>query len=97
LQGTITAIGQAIGFSEFRIFPTPSTNNETTTASVLNLSAEGVFDISRNFSASLSRPLSSDESFRYNVLYRLNDEILMRGSTNLGDENQFQVEYETRF
>ncbi|MBE8999125.1 translocation/assembly module TamB domain-containing protein [Nostoc sp. LEGE 12447] len=97
LQGTITAIGQAVGFSEFRIFPTPTTSNETKTASVLNLSAEGVFNINRNFSASLSRPLSSDESFRYNVLYRLNDEILMRGSTNLGDENQFQVEYETRF
>ncbi|HYX14178.1 MAG TPA: translocation/assembly module TamB domain-containing protein, partial [Nostoc sp.] len=97
LQGTITAIGQAVGFSEFRIFPTPTTNNETTTASVLNLSAEGVFNINRNFSASLSRPLSTDESFRYNVLYRLNDEILMRGSTNLGDENQFLVEYETRF
>ncbi|WP_420845980.1 translocation/assembly module TamB domain-containing protein [Nostoc sphaeroides] len=97
LQGTITAIGQAVGFSEFRIFPTPTTSNETTTASILNLSAEGVFDINRNFSASLSRPLSSDESFRYNVLYRLNDEILMRGSTNLGDENQFLVEYETRF
>ena len=97
LQGTITAIGQAVGFSQFRIFPTPTTNNEKTTASVLNLSAEGVFDINRNFSASLSRPLSTDESFRYNVLYRLNDEILMRGSTNLGDENQFQVEYENRF
>ncbi|MBG1263337.1 translocation/assembly module TamB domain-containing protein [Nostoc commune] len=97
LQGTITAIGQAVGFSEFRIFPTPTTSNETTTASVLNLSAEGVFNVNRNFSASLSRPLSSDESFRYNVLYRLNDEILMRGSTNLGDENQFQVQYETRF
>ncbi|MEA5602646.1 translocation/assembly module TamB domain-containing protein [Nostoc sp. UHCC 0252] len=97
LQGTITAIGQAIGFSEFRIFPTPTTSDEKTTASVLNLSAEGVFNINRNFSASLSRPLSSDESFRYNVLYRLNDEILMRGSTNLGDENLFQVQYETRF
>ncbi|MEH2323875.1 MAG: translocation/assembly module TamB domain-containing protein [Nostoc sp.] len=97
LQGTITAIGQAVGFSEFRIFPTPTTSNETTTASVLNLSAEGVFDINRNFSASLSRPLSTEQSFRYNVLYRLNDEILMRGSTNLGDENQFQVEYENRF
>ncbi|MEH1867592.1 MAG: translocation/assembly module TamB domain-containing protein [Nostoc sp.] len=97
LQGTITAIGQAVGFSEFRIFPTPTTSNETKTASVLNLSAEGVFNINRNFSASLSRPLSSEESFRYNVLYRLNDEILMRGSTNLGDENLFQVQYETRF
>jgi translocation and assembly module TamB len=97
LQGTITAIGQTVGFSEFRIFPTPTTSNETRTTSVLNLSAEGVFNINRNFSASLSRPLTSDESFSYNVLYRLNDEILMRGSTNLGDENLFQVQYETRF
>lgn len=99
LQGTITAIGQAVGFSEFRIFPTPSTNtNKAANGSVLNLSAEGVFDINKNASVSLSHALSNnDESFRYNVLYRLNDEILMRGSTNLGDENQFQVEYESRF
>ncbi|MEH2181360.1 translocation/assembly module TamB domain-containing protein [Nostoc sp.] len=101
LQGTITAIGQAVGFSEFRIFPTPSINNDeskTSRASILNLSAEGVFDINKNFSASLSRALSSsDESFRFNVLYRVNDEILMRGSTDVGDDNQLQVEYETRF
>ncbi|MEH2167335.1 MAG: translocation/assembly module TamB domain-containing protein [Nostoc sp.] len=100
LQGTITAIGQAVGFSEFRIFPTPSINNEeskASRASILNLSAEGVFDINKNFSASLSRALSSDDSFRFNALYRVNDEILMRGSTDLGDDNQLQVEYETRF
>ncbi|MHC5718979.1 MAG: translocation/assembly module TamB domain-containing protein, partial [Nostoc sp.] len=43
LQGSITAIGQAVGFSEFRIYPTPSTNNnKAAIASVLNLSAEGV-------------------------------------------------------
>ncbi|MHC0063019.1 translocation/assembly module TamB domain-containing protein [Nostoc sp. UIC 10890] len=96
LQGTITAIGQAVGFSEFRIFPTPSTN-EASRSSILNLSAEGVFDINRNISLSLSRPLSTNESFLYNVLYRVNDEILMRGSSNLGDENRFLVEYETRF
>ncbi|MEH2350901.1 MAG: translocation/assembly module TamB domain-containing protein [Nostoc sp.] len=99
LQGTITAIGQAIGFSEFRIYPTPTTSNETSRASILNLSAEGVFDINKNFSVSLSAPLSTstNQSLGYNVLYRLNDQILMRGSTNLGDENLFQVEYETRF
>jgi translocation and assembly module TamB len=96
LQGTITAIGQAIGFSEFRVFPTPSTN-EASRASILNLSAEGVFDVNRNVSVSLSRALSSNDSFLYNVLYRVNDEILMRGSTNLGDENRFLFEYETRF
>ncbi|OYE03287.1 translocation/assembly module TamB domain-containing protein [Nostoc sp. 'Peltigera membranacea cyanobiont' 232] len=99
LQGTITAIGQAVGFSQFRIFPTPTTSNETSRASVLNLSAEGVFDINKNFSVSLSAPLSTstNQSLGYNVLYRLNDQILMRGSTNLGDENLFQVEYESRF
>ncbi len=96
LQGTITAVGQAIGFSEFRIFPTPVTG-ESSTSSILDLSAEGVFNINRNFSASLSRPLSSDGSFRYNLLYRLNDQILLRGLTNLGDENQLFFEYETRF
>ncbi|WP_414563775.1 MULTISPECIES: translocation/assembly module TamB domain-containing protein [unclassified Anabaena] len=96
LQGTITAFGQAIGFSEFRIFPTPITS-ESSTASILDLSAEGVFNINRNFSASLSRPLSSDGSFRYNLLYRLNDQILLRGLTNLGDENQLLFEYESRF
>ncbi|BAY38535.1 hypothetical protein NIES2111_28830 [Nostoc sp. NIES-2111] len=97
LQGTITAIGQTIGFSEFRIFPTPTTSRESSRASVLDLSAEGVFDINRNFSVSLSSPLSTTTSLRYNVLYRLNDDILVRGSTNLGDDSQLFVEYETRF
>ncbi|BBD61523.1 hypothetical protein NIES2109_43510 [Nostoc sp. HK-01] len=98
LQGTITAIGQAVGFSEFRIFPTPITDQTSRRSSVLDLSAEGVFNVNRDFSVSLSRPLfSSDASFRYNVLYRLNDEILVRGATDLGSENLLLFEYETRF
>ncbi|MFN6566435.1 translocation/assembly module TamB domain-containing protein [Dendronalium sp. ChiSLP03b] len=96
LQGTITAIGQAVGFSEFRIFPTPA-SNQASRASVLDLSAEGVFNVNRNLSVSLSRAFSSNESFRYNLLYRLNDEILVRGSTNLDNESQLILNYETRF
>jgi translocation and assembly module TamB len=97
LQGTITAIGQAVGFNEFRIYPTPATNQASRRSSVLNLSAEGVFNVNRNLSVSLSRALSSDESLRYNLLYRLNDEILVRGSTNLDNESLFLLNYETRF
>ncbi|HEY9803537.1 MAG TPA: translocation/assembly module TamB domain-containing protein [Leptolyngbyaceae cyanobacterium] len=97
LQGTITAIGQTIGFSEFRIFPTATTGRESTRSSVLDLSAEGVFDINRTLSVSLSAPLSGDESLLYNVLYRLNDDILVRGSTNLGDDSLLFIQYETRF
>ncbi|MBH8565465.1 translocation/assembly module TamB domain-containing protein [Nostoc sp. CENA67] len=96
LQGTITAIGQAIGFSEFRIYPTPNTNRASR-ASVLNLSAEGVFNINNNLSVSLSRAFSNNEPFNYNLLYRLNDEILVRGSTNLSDDSQLILNYETRF
>ncbi len=96
LQGTITAIGQAIGFSEFRIYPTPSTNRASR-ASVLSLSAEGVFNTNNDFSVSLSRAFSNNEPFRYNLLYRLSDEILVRGSTNLDDDSQLILNYETRF
>lgn len=96
LQGSITALGQAIGFSEFRISPT-SIFNQSSRASVLGLAAEGVFDISRNFSVSLSRVFLTNEPFRYNVIYRVNDEVLVRGSTNLADESRFLFEYETRF
>ncbi|BAY48002.1 hypothetical protein SAMD00079811_56210 [Scytonema sp. HK-05] len=95
LQGSITALGQAIGFSEFRIYPTSISNQES--ASVLGLAAEGVFDISRNLSVSLSAVFLGDQPFNYNLLYRVNDDILVRGSTNLADESRLLFEYETRF
>jgi translocation and assembly module TamB len=103
LQGSITAIGQAIGFSEFRIYPSPVTarasrrNDQGATSSVLGLAAEGVFDISRNFSVSLSRVFLTNEPFNYNVIYRVNDDLLVRGSTNLADDSRLLFEYETRF
>ncbi|MBD2435626.1 translocation/assembly module TamB domain-containing protein [Nostoc sp. FACHB-110] len=97
LQGTITAIGQAIGFNEFRIYPTPATSDASRNSSVLNLSAEGVFNVNRNLSVSLSRAFSTNDSFNYNLLYRLNDEILLRGSTDLNNDSLLLLNYETRF
>jgi translocation and assembly module TamB len=65
--------------------------------SVLGLSAEGVFYIGNNFSASLSQVFAADQPLRYNVLYRLNDDILVRGSTSFSDDSRAVVEYERRF
>ncbi|ARV58598.1 hypothetical protein BZZ01_08080 [Nostocales cyanobacterium HT-58-2] len=96
LQGSISSLGQAIGFSEFRIYPSPI-SNQASRASVLGLAAEGVFDISKNFSVSLSRVFLTNEPFRYNLIYRVNDDVLVRGSTNLADESRVLVQYETRF
>ncbi|MBW4669398.1 MAG: translocation/assembly module TamB domain-containing protein [Cyanomargarita calcarea GSE-NOS-MK-12-04C] len=96
LQGTITSIGEAIGFSEFRLSPTIITNQKSN-ASVLGLSAEGVFNIGNDFSVSLSQVFAADQPLRYNVLYRLNDDILVRGSTSFSDDSRAVVEYEKRF
>ncbi|BAY10419.1 translocation/assembly module TamB domain-containing protein [Calothrix sp. NIES-2098] len=96
LQGTISQIGETIGLSELRLFPTLITNRNTN-VSVLGLAAEGVFDISNKFSVSLSRVFASNEPLLYNVIYRLNDEVRVRGATNFGDEGRATVEYETRF
>ncbi|MBP5974292.1 translocation/assembly module TamB domain-containing protein [Brasilonema sp. CT11] len=96
LQGSITAIGQAIGFSEFRISPT-SVSKQSKNESVFGLTAEGVFDLSKNFSVSLSRIFLTDEPFRYNIIYRVNDDVLVRGSTSFSDDSRLQVDYETRF
>ncbi|MDZ7956661.1 MAG: translocation/assembly module TamB domain-containing protein [Aulosira sp. DedQUE10] len=96
LQGTISQIGETIGLSELRLFPTLVTNRNTN-VSVLGLAAEGVFDVSNNFSVSLSRVFAGSEPLLYNVIYRLNDEVRVRGATNFGDEGRAVVEYETRF
>ncbi|MEW6493022.1 MAG: translocation/assembly module TamB domain-containing protein [Cyanobacteriota bacterium] len=96
LQAPITALGEAIGLSELRLYPTIVTD-PTTDASVMSLAAEAVVDITNNFSVSVAGVPTADEPFRYNLLYRVNDQILMRGSTNLAGESRALVEYETRF
>lgn len=96
LQGNISALGEAIGLSELRLFPTIVTD-PTSEVSVLGLATEAVFDITGNFSVSLSRVFAIDEPFRYNLLYRVNDQVLVRGSTNFAGESRALVEYEARF
>lgn len=87
-----TAIGRALGLSEFRLFPT--INNRT---SSLGLAAEAGIDITGNFSASVLRVLTEEDTTQFGIRYRLNDNILFRGSTDFSDENQGVVEYELRF
>jgi translocation and assembly module TamB len=100
LQGVISSLGQAIGLSELRLSPTVVNSRSTRSsgASVLGLAGEAGFNLNRNLSLSVSRVFLVDEPFRYNVLYRVNDEILLRGSTDLSlDDYRALIEYETRF
>ncbi|MCC3424493.1 MAG: translocation/assembly module TamB domain-containing protein [Microcoleus sp. PH2017_01_SCD_O_A] len=104
LQSVIT---NATGLSEFRLFPTRIRGNEGQTASSSSGAASGAgslgiglevgADITRNLSASIIRVLSANQPTEFNVRYRLNDKILLRGSTNFQGDNRVTAEYELRF
>ncbi|WP_293157618.1 translocation/assembly module TamB [Microcoleus sp. bin48.metabat.b7b8b9.023] len=104
LQSVIT---NATGLSEFRLFPTRIRGNEGQTASSssgagagagsLGIGLEVGADITRNLSASIIRVLSANQPTEFNVRYRLNDKILLRGSTNFQGDNRVTAEYELRF
>ncbi|NJR52238.1 MAG: translocation/assembly module TamB [Leptolyngbyaceae cyanobacterium CSU_1_3] len=89
-------LGNALGFGEFRLFPTV-TNDEARRSSTLGLGAEISIDITRSFSASALKVLTSDQPTQFGVRYRLNDRLLLRGSTDFTGDNRAVVEYETRF
>lgn len=89
-------IGEALGLSEFRLYPTTISDDDERN-STLGLSAEAGLDVGTSFSVSVSKELTSPRPFRYNLRYRVNDDILLRGSTNLEDDSRIVLEYETRF
>jgi translocation and assembly module TamB len=96
LSNVQNIIGDALGLSEFRLFPTIITDDKQRT-STLGLAAEVGVDISHNFSVSVLKILTTDQPFEYSLRYRLNEQLLLRGATNLSGESRAVVEYERRF
>lgn len=85
-----------LGFDEFRLFPTQIINEEKRT-STLGLGAEIGLDIGSNFSVSVMKILTNEQAPQYSVRYRLNDQILFRGSSDFGNDNRGLIEFESRF
>ncbi|AFY76383.1 hypothetical protein Ple7327_0961 [Pleurocapsa sp. PCC 7327] len=96
LQRNFGELSNAIGISEFRLFPTIVTDS-TENTSVLGLAAEVVFDITNKISFSVSTVFAADEPLRYNGIYRISDQVRVRASTNFAGESRALVEYESRF
>jgi translocation and assembly module TamB len=97
LLGNIqNAIGDAIGLSEFRLFPTVVTS-ERRGSSTLGFGAEAGVDITDKLSASILTILNADQLPQYSIRYRVNDEVLLRGSTDFSGDTRAVVEYESRF
>src|SRR6476469_3150916 len=107
LNNIQSAISNATGLSEFRLFPTRIRGNEAQTArsgsgtasggGSLGLGLEVGADITRNLSASIIRVLSANQPTEFNLRYRISDKILLRSSTNFQGDNRVTAEYELRF
>jgi translocation and assembly module TamB len=83
--------------SDFRLFPTIIKDSKTSNASTLGIAAEIGTDITPKVSASVFKILTNNESPYYSLRYRVSDQILLRGSTNLFGENRALLELEQRF
>jgi hypothetical protein len=58
---------------------------------------EAVVDITDDFSVSISQVIAADDPTRYNLLYRINKRLRLRGSTNFSGKSRVLLEYEARF
>ena len=98
LGGVQGQIGEALGLSQFRIFPTPLINDkERTTSNQLGVAAEAGVDLSNNLSVSIQKIVNTDRPPQWGLRYRLNENTTIRGSSNFADDSRGIVEYEQRF
>ncbi|WP_208345339.1 translocation/assembly module TamB domain-containing protein, partial [Aetokthonos hydrillicola] len=106
IQRTFTQIGNAIGLSDFRIFPTinPTNSNSkrnssggNSTNTGLDVAAEAGVNVARNFYLSAQKILTTNQPIQFGVNYRLTPNIRVRTSTDFTEDNNAQIEYQTRF
>ncbi|GAB4286318.1 MAG: hypothetical protein Fur0025_18770 [Oscillatoriaceae cyanobacterium] len=94
LNNVQDTIGNTLNLSEFRLGPSLVKSGRSTQ---LALEAEAGIDVTDNLSVSVFRILLENQNTRYNVRYRFNDKILVRGSTDFQGDTQAGVEFEFRF
>lgn len=98
------AIGNALGLSEFRLFPTTTSSEASRDSagdgdggSTLGLAAEAAVDITPAISVSVLKILTNNQPAQFGLRYRINDYLLIRSSTDLSGDTRAAIEYEARF
>ncbi|MBO9998634.1 MAG: translocation/assembly module TamB [Cyanobacteria bacterium SID2] len=85
-------LGRALGYRDFRLFPAVDPRT-----SALGLGAEVGINLTDDLSVSVLTILDRDDSTRFSVRYRIDDNWLIRGSTNFDSDNRGIIEYQLRF
>lgn len=96
-------IASAIGLTDFRIYPTVLSSrrpgrDRRDAENSLGLALEAGVDINRNLSASIAQVFSTrDSATRLNLTYRIDGNLIMRGSTDFRGDDRFSIQFERRF
>ncbi len=90
-------ISDIFSLSDFRLFPTITRDSKSSSNSTFGIAAEVGTDIAPRLSTSVFKILTNSESLYYSLRYRISDQMLLRGSTNLYGENRAILEFEQRF
>ncbi|MGD1937393.1 MAG: translocation/assembly module TamB domain-containing protein [Cyanophyceae cyanobacterium] len=98
-------IANTLGLTDFRVYPTVVSSrpdndddDEEDVETSVGLALELGLDITNRLSASVAQVFSTaDTTTRLNLNYRLNENTLIRGSTDFTGENRFSIQFEKRF
>jgi translocation and assembly module TamB len=90
------SVTDLFGLSDFRIYPA-LTRSERSTTSTLGLAAEVGMELNSSFSASVFKIITSPELPQYSIRYRIDDQFLLRGSSNLSGDSRVILEFDRRF
>ena len=99
LFGSLNAeFNNAFPFGEFRLFPTQIIEDEENPDDGRSdgLAGEIAFDLINNLSFSALKVLNKDIPAQFGLRYRLNNNFVLRGSTNF-ERSRAVIEFESRF
>ncbi|WP_245602588.1 translocation/assembly module TamB domain-containing protein [Gloeothece verrucosa] len=97
--GTIQGpISKVLGLSDFRVYPTQLLNPKDRIANYqIGIAAEASVDLRDNLSFSVQKIVNTDRPANFGLRYRINNNMVIRGTSNFSDDNRGMLEYQKRF
>ena len=96
--GALTTFGDrvadAIGLQSFRVFPTTDTGDDSSVG--IGIGVEASAAIGDRFNINVLEILNSTNPPQLGVIYRISDDLNVRGASNL-DDTDFEIEYRIKF
>ena len=101
--GLQAAIADALGLSQFSLFPIAiadsgeSAEGDGGNSTSIQLAAETGIDLTNKVTFSVLAILTQQQPLLYSLRYRVSDKISVRGLTDFSANDRLTVDYETRF